>query len=82
MVSATGRTAEDLVLDYRRLCRVVRPNPLPYALSRDADDDHVIACADAARAEFLVTGDEDLLVLGTVRSLQIVSTSEALAALT
>jgi putative PIN family toxin of toxin-antitoxin system len=32
-------------------------------VSRDPDDDRVLACASASRADYLVTGDEDLLVV-------------------
>lgn len=33
-------------------------------LARDPDDDLILRCASAARAEILVTGDKDLLVIG------------------
>ncbi len=32
-------------------------------VSRDPDDDKVLACASASGADYLVTGDEDLLVI-------------------
>lgn len=41
------------------------PTPSPPAgLVRDPDDDLILACAAAARAEFLVTGEKDLLAIG------------------
>lgn len=42
----------------------VEPAPLGKRRSRDAKDDPFLACALAARAKFLVTRDDDLLVLG------------------
>jgi putative PIN family toxin of toxin-antitoxin system len=33
----------------------------PVALSRDAKDDHYLSLCKAARADFLITGDKDLL---------------------
>ena len=39
------------------------PSP-PARLVRDPDDDLILACAAAARAEILVTGDKDLLAIG------------------
>jgi putative PIN family toxin of toxin-antitoxin system len=36
--------------------------PVP-CICRDANDDHVLACAAEAKADFLVTGDDDLLTL-------------------
>jgi putative PIN family toxin of toxin-antitoxin system len=40
---------------------------------RDADDDNIIACAIAAKAEYLVTGDADLLEMKSCRGSKIVS---------
>lgn len=45
---------------------------------RDADDDKFIGCAVAASADFLVTGDKDLLDIGRHRSVKILSASELL----
>jgi len=39
---------------------VVRPAPLDHPVCRDADDDKFIACALAANADFIVSGDRDL----------------------
>ena len=41
----------------------VEPSPLNRKLSRDPDDNLFVATAVAARAEFLVSQDRDLLVL-------------------
>ena len=40
---------------------------------RDPDDDAVLECALAARADFIVTGDHDLLILGRFRKIFILS---------
>ena len=40
---------------------------------RDADDDNVLACALAAKAGYLVTGDADLLVLKNFRCVKIIT---------
>lgn len=49
--------------------------------SRDANDDHILACAMAAAADVLVTGDKDLLVPGEFEGIPIVTPREFLAAL-
>ena len=40
---------------------------------RDADDDDILACALAAKAEYLVTGDADLLELKRHQGIRIVT---------
>ena len=41
---------------------VTPTNPLP-TLCRDHDDNHVLQLADFVKADYLITGDKDLLVL-------------------
>jgi uncharacterized protein len=43
------------------------------AITRDPSDDQVIACAVAARADYLVTGDDDMLVLAEYQGIRIVT---------
>jgi len=46
--------------------------------SRDADDDHFVRAALAARAEWLVSGDRDLLDIQSPAGLRIVSPAQAI----
>ncbi|MBI5529513.1 MAG: putative toxin-antitoxin system toxin component, PIN family [Deltaproteobacteria bacterium] len=48
---------------------------------RDPDDDKFLACAAAGRADFIVTGDDDLLVLKKHGRCRIVTVKDALALL-
>jgi putative PIN family toxin of toxin-antitoxin system len=57
------------------------PNEIP-AISRDPDDDKFIACAIAGRADFLVSGDQDLLTLEQVGDVRIITARELLEILT
>jgi len=41
-------------------------------ISRDASDDHVLSLANAADADYIVTGDQDLLVLRKFNKVAIV----------
>lgn len=75
-VSRTGRTADALVRDYRRLTLRVRNSQLTKRISRDADDDAVLACALAARADLVVSGDDDLLSLKEFHRIEIVAPRE------
>ncbi|MBI5633712.1 MAG: putative toxin-antitoxin system toxin component, PIN family [Nitrospirae bacterium] len=40
---------------------------------RDADDDNILACALAAKAEYLVTGDDDLLEMKSYQGIRIIT---------
>lgn len=51
------------------------------AVSRDPKDDKVLATAKAASADYLVSEDEDLLVLGTHEGTQIVNAATFLRVL-
>lgn len=53
--------------------------PIAVKASRDPDDDHVLGCAVAANAQFLVTGDKDLLTLHPYGAIAIVAPSQFLA---
>ncbi|MCL4862983.1 MAG: putative toxin-antitoxin system toxin component, PIN family [Caldilineaceae bacterium] len=50
--------------------------------TRDAKDDKFVACAIAGQADFLVTFDEDLLVLRQVGVTRVVTPQQLLAELT
>jgi len=57
----------------KEAAELVTPGPAPPPrVCRDRSDDAILACAVAARAEFLVTGDDDLLELHTFRGIRIV----------
>ena len=50
-------------------------------VTRDPKDDPVVACAVEGEAGFIVSGDQDLLVLGTYWKVHIVTPREFLALL-
>ncbi|MGQ0652765.1 MAG: putative toxin-antitoxin system toxin component, PIN family [Betaproteobacteria bacterium] len=80
-VKANGKSASALLADYNGLVELVRPRGLLRRVGRDPDDEAVIACALAAHADLIVSGDQDLLVLKNYRRIRIVSANEALALL-
>ena len=50
---------------------VVQPEHLLESICEDPDDDKFLACAFAAKAETIVSGDRDLLRVSGYRNLQI-----------
>ncbi|PAW75779.1 MAG: putative toxin-antitoxin system toxin component, PIN family [Pedosphaera sp. Tous-C6FEB] len=70
---------EEATRRVRRLAEevaLVEPGPLSAGVCRDSDDDAILATALAAEAEYLVTGDQDLLVLGRFGTARIVTPRE------
>ena len=79
-IQATGFTAAEIVKHYQRLAHRVTVRQLTQQISRDADDDQVLACALAAKADFIVSGDKDLLTLKVFQEIPIVTAAEAVRA--
>ena len=78
-VAATGLFIPEILASVRHLVTFVRVAPLAGPVSRDPDDDRVLACAVAARADLIVSGDADLLVLGSYGGMPIVKPAHAMA---
>lgn len=60
---------------------VVKALPLPERVCRDADDDWILALALASKADAVVTGDQDLLVLKKFKGIAILNPRDCLATL-
>lgn len=71
-------SAKALVEDYAGIAQVIDSPALLRPVSRDADDDQVIDCALAARADIVVSGDSDLLTLTEHQGIPILTTTQAL----
>ena len=69
-----GTSVETLLAQYTALVNLVAPVSVPRVVANDADDDHVIAAAVAARAALIVTGDrKHLLPIGSHKGIAIVT---------
>ena len=75
-----GSAVPELLAGYRALTTLVRPATLGApVITRDPDDDQVLACALGAAAELIVTRDRHLLDLVTFQRIRILPAHEALA---
>jgi len=63
-LAAAGLAPLGIVGEIRRLATMATPADVPRVVANDADDDHVLACALAAQADLILSGDRHLLGLG------------------
>lgn len=80
-LDAAGLTIPQLVYRYGLLARQIIPADITARVAADPDDDAVLACALAAGAQMIVTGDAHLLDLKHYHGIEIVSLTEAWARL-
>ena len=76
-----GVTRRVLVQGYATLAAVIKPAAIPPAVLADPDDDAVLACAVAAQAQAVASGDSHLLNLKTYQDIPILTVNELLALL-
>jgi len=69
----TARTVDEFSAEMRSFAFVVTDIAAIEPVCRDPDDDHVLAAALAADADCIVTGDADLLSLGSYGRTRILS---------
>jgi putative PIN family toxin of toxin-antitoxin system len=78
-IAARGTTPVGLVQKLAREVTILSPARLPSPPElRDPKDLPVLACAVAAGADAIVSGDKDLLVLGFFQGIPIIGVREAL----
>lgn len=71
-----GQSAEEIVARYTELANVIEAPAVEEARLRDPDDAAVLACAIAAQAEAIVSGDKDLRSLGTYQEIPVLSPAQ------
>lgn len=77
-IAATGLPSDELVLGYAELTTVVEPVEIALTISEDPSDDQVLACAIAAHADLIVSGDKHLHSLGgQYKGISIIRPAEA-----
>jgi putative PIN family toxin of toxin-antitoxin system len=77
-LATIDKQAADVLQDYVSAVEIIRAEPLAQPVCRDPDDDDVLALALAAQADLIVSGDQDLLVLGQFEAIPIVTARQAL----
>jgi len=77
-LAASSMSVERLVRRYAQFAQRVIPASISPVILADPDDDQVIACAIAARADLIISGDRHLRNIASHQGIRIVSTGEAL----
>jgi len=78
VITANQASPDFLMQRYAMLAQLVIPAQIGRVVAKDVDDDAVIACALAASADLIVSGDAHLLNLKRYHDISIVSAAAAL----
>lgn len=77
-LALTADEARSLVAELRDVALIADAVDVE-VVTRDPDDDHVLAAAVAGGAEYIVSGDRDLLELGDYHGIEIVTPAQMVA---
>ncbi len=77
-----GRPRTQILSEILQLAEIIDPPPLTTPVCRDPDDDKLLALARAAKADIIISGDQDLLTLGSFHDIRILNPAEVLVSLT
>jgi putative PIN family toxin of toxin-antitoxin system len=77
-LAKSNTTGAAALAHVRLIAEVIEPPPLARPVCRDPDDDAVLALAQAARVDLIVSGDSDLLTLASHEGIPILSPQGAL----
>lgn len=78
ILQRTNTSRSQTLAVVRQLAEVIDPPPLAQPVCRDPDDDAVLALALAAQADLVISGDDDLLCLGSFEGIPILTPAQAL----
>ena len=76
-LSGLSLSAGAIVARYALMSEPFAPASIARTVTSDPDDDHVLACALAAKADLIVSGDSHLLNLKAYQGIPIVAAAEA-----
>ena len=80
-LASAGVAPHELVLGYAALSSIIQPSNIEPVVLADPDDDAVLACATAAQAGIIVSGDGHLLTLELYRDTRILTAAQLVAEL-
>jgi putative PIN family toxin of toxin-antitoxin system len=78
----TGLTHQDFIVAILKTAKIVNPKENLAVVQDHAADNKIIECAAQAKADYIISGDKDLLNLIQYKNVKIISSSEFLKVLT
>lgn len=75
-LTAIQTTVDEIIVEYREIAEPVIPVEIGADDIRDAKDRVVLACAVGGKADYIISGDKDLLVLVTYQDIPIVKAAQ------
>ena len=78
-LALAGVSSRTLVFGYAAFARLLEPAKIVPVIIVDPDDDAVLACAMAARAEVIVSGDSAQLYLALYEGIPIITAVQLMA---
>jgi len=82
LLAQHSTSSEELAIEYAALAHTITSAPIPPTVVADPDDDAVLACAVAAQAEVIVSGDDHLLNMKAFQRILILTANELLGRVT
>jgi uncharacterized protein len=77
-IQSLNFTKEQLLIGTREISSIYPITELNVPELRDPDDNIILATAIASKADFLITGDQDLLTLGKYQQIPIITATDFL----
>lgn len=78
-ISETNLLSRRLLNRYVDAVAITNPAPVPPNAVRDPADQAILACAVGGNADVIISGDKDLLSLGTFQGIPILSAEQFVA---
>lgn len=72
----SAESADSVIELFRERFEIVRETSLPASVSRDPDDDNILAASSEGDCDVIVSGDKDLLVIERFGKARILSPRE------
>lgn len=74
--SISSKTVREIITSVLSVADNVPATTPLSKICRDADDNYILQLCDTIAADFLITGDKDLLILESYKSTQIISPND------